>query len=148
MLKLLFLDYEKFKIGYHAAQTQYNDLLNEKEALFTMTQPRSVRYDIERVSGGEHDDSFAQYLIKKEQLKLDERIDELRTILEARAELMDIKLDELKGSKDILDRVYWQRFILRKKVSEISILLNYSEPQVYRFIKTIKDMIAVLYYSI
>ena len=145
---MLFLDYEKFKISYHAIQTQYNDILSEKEELFSATQPRSVRYDREKVSGGVHDDSFARYLIKKEQLKLDERLAEVERLLDARAKLMESKLNELKTSKDTLDRVYWYRFILGLKVKEIAQILNYSEPQIYKYVQKIKGILSDAYYEL
>ena len=55
-----------------------------------------------------------------------------------RMELLKQKEDELRRSPDPMDRIYAMRYLDRRKVREISRLVIYSEPQVYRILKRIR----------
>ena len=63
---MLYMVYERFKADFLEAQEVYKQILDKKDELFNMTQPKSTRYDKERVSGGENVNSFEKYMILKE----------------------------------------------------------------------------------
>lgn len=52
--------------------------------------------------------------------------------------LLDKKREQLIASCDVEDRIYYLRFIRRKKIREIIKEISYSEAQIYRIISKIK----------
>ena len=63
---MIYIEYEAYKNRYYESQKKYHDILNEKEMLFAMTQPKTVKFDSEPVKGGVHNNIFDEYLILKE----------------------------------------------------------------------------------
>lgn len=139
---MVFLDYEDFKNRYIASQRQYDDILREKEALFSRTQPNAVRFDKERVTGGANENAFDSYLIEKEQKQIDLRLDEARKLLADRQILLKVKLDELNASKAILDKIYRMNRVEHIRPYKVARIVNYSVSQVYRLLEQIDKMIA------
>lgn len=137
----LYLEYESYKTKLHKAQKNYDKILCRKEELFRMTQPSPPNMEGERVTGGEAGNSFDTYLILKEKEKIDERLEEAKSILDGRKLLLETKREELKTSNNPYDKVYYYRFIEKWKVKQISKKMAYSEPQVYRMQKSIRERI-------
>ena len=135
---MIYVEYEDYKSRYYETQKQYNDILNEKEKLFLMTQPKTMKYDSEPVNGGVHKNIFDEYLLLKEQKNIDQRLKEIKAILEDRKKLLDLKEEELRNSTDNRDKIYTFRFLDRMKVHKITRLVNYEQAQVYRIINEIK----------
>lgn len=138
---MLYVTYEQFKIRYYETQRQYNEILNEKEQLFLKTQPKATKFDKERVNGGVSTNTFDEYLIEKEKKQIDERLEEVKTILEDRKHLLELKKDELKHSTNIQDKIYYYRYIDKMTIEKIGRLVGYSRPQLYRILRTIKNNI-------
>lgn len=138
---MIYLEYERLKTKYNEAYNAYDEIIAEKERLFEMTQPHGIRYDGERVSGGGNKNPFDEYLIAKEQSRIDERLEEARAILEDRKLILDAKKRDLRESKDVYDKIYRLKFIERWKIYRIATFVSYSEPQIYRIIKAIKRRI-------
>lgn len=140
---MIYPDYHYFKNLHSETQRMMQELLNEKQGLFEMTQPKGIDTEKETVSGGKQNNLFDSYMIALEQSKIDERIAALQEILEAREKLLSEKLKELRESLFLEDKVYRMRYIDRMRVFKIARKLNYSEPQIYRILrriqKTIKD---------
>lgn len=130
--------YEEYKNKYYETQREYDIILTEKEKLFSITQPSAVKFDKEVVSGGVVDNTFERYLILKEEKKIDQRLEEIKSLLDDRERLLKLKEQELKASTNIHDKIYKYRYIDRLKVYKIAKLVGYSEPQIYRILKIIK----------
>lgn len=130
--------YEEYKNKYYETQREYDIILTEKEKLFSITQPSAVKFDKEVVSGGVVDNTFERYLILKEEKKIDQRLEEIKSLLDDRERLLKLKEQELKASTNIHDKIYKYRYIDRLKVYKIAKLVGYSEPQIYRILKAIK----------
>ena len=122
-------------------ERQYLEILNEKEALFALTQPKATDYDTERVKRGEKADTFDRYIIEKERRRIDERLQEARKLLAERRQMLGDKREELKMSNDIKDKVYYFRYIEKKVIHWIAVNVNYSEVQIYRILRQITNMI-------
>ena len=137
----VFIDYETYKCKYLEIQVKYNEILTEKENLFTKTQPNAIRYDKVQVQGGKYGNGFDEYLIAKEKKKIDERLAEARQLLEDRERLLKLKEKELRASKDKLDLIYCMRFVDNKRPYAIARSLNYSESQIYRILDKIQKEI-------
>lgn len=138
---MIYIEYEAYKNRYYESQKKYHDILNEKEMLFAMTQPKTVKFDSEPVKGGVHNNIFDEYLILKEKKNIDQRLDEIKAILEDRERLLKLKEEELKNSNNIHDKVYKYRYLDKLKIYKICRLIGYSEPQVYRILKSIRNNI-------
>ena len=141
---MVYIEYEIFRIKYLDSQQAYDEILTEKEELFAKTQPKSVKFDQERVGGSMTDSSFDDYLIQKERKKIDLRLSEAKTIMEEREELLHIKEQELRNSNEVIDRLYCLRILDRQKMARIARTINYSESHIYRLMgeifKTMKKM--------
>lgn len=129
---MIYLEYEEFRLKYLSAQRKYDEVLTEKEDLFDRTQPQGVSFDKERVGGTADNNSFDEYLIQLERKQIDERLEEIRNIMDKRWELLLDKYDELKASTEIMDRLYVLRFIEHQRMQNIAKVIPYSESHIYR----------------
>lgn len=134
---MIYVEVETARLKYNEACRIYDDLIAEKERLYAMTQPGAVVFDKERVSGGAQKNVFEEYVIKKDELKLDFRISEARDILMERKKLYEVMLEELRRSKDVYDRIYRYRIIERQKIYRVAMNVGYSESQTKRILKKI-----------
>lgn len=136
---MLYIEYESFRRRYRETQRKYDEILSEKEKLFQITQPKAVDTEKDKVQGGSQVNSFDEYLILKEQRQIDERLDEVKALLEDRERLLKLKEVELRQSNAVEDKVYRLRYLDRIRVYKIAKMINYSEPQVYRVLRGIRE---------
>lgn len=134
----IYLTYEEYKRNYYKVQKLYNEILEEKEKLFAKTQPKSTKFDKINVDGGNISNSFDDYLIIKEKKQIDKRLNEIKIISEDRKKLLDAKEDELRKSKEWIDKIYVYKYIENMQVRKIIHLVPYEEAQVYRKLEEIK----------
>ena len=134
----IYLTYEEYKRNYYKVQKLYNEILEEKEKLFAKTQPKSIKFDKINVDGGNISNSFDDYLIIKEKKQIDKRLNEIKIISEDRKKLLDAKEDELRKSKEWIDKIYVYKYIENLQVRKIIHLVPYEEAQVYRKLEEIK----------
>lgn len=144
---MVYVQYERIKIRYLISQNNYEELIKDKEDLFATTQPKTQKYDQDRVSGGQSDNVFDRYLSRKQEIFLEERLEEARTIVEDRRRLLEMKREELECSEDAADRVYYLRFIKRAKTKEISDQIGYSIAQTNRILKDIRSAMSRIYFQ-
>ena len=147
---MIYLEYEEYFIKYKAAQRAYESILTEKESLFQRTQPKSTMGEYERefdkeISvggvGGSRVNLIEEYVIEVEEKHINERLEAARSILDDRAALLSQKEQELRKSKRIDDELYILRYLEHKRIKDIARMLNYSEPQIYRRLKYIRQKI-------
>lgn len=136
---MIYKEYQEILNKFNDAQEEYNILLNEKETLFQMTQPKSVDCENERVKGGAIKNSFDSYLEIKEKSKIDERLVEIKSILDARKELLNFKEEQLRKSKDWNDVIYVYYYLENLSTYKIEKRIPYSQRQICRKLKEIKD---------
>ncbi len=132
----VYMDYEKFKKKYHDAQNKLDAILEEKEELFSKTQPKSTKWDKVSFSSNSHN-PFDEYLIAKDVKRIEERLYEIKSILEDREKLLSIKEHELRLSKNHVDIIYRMRFLDEFNITKISTHIHYSESQIYRILQNI-----------
>lgn len=135
---MVYLEYEECKQKYLDAQEIFSEILQTKEELFAQTQPLAVSYDSEHVDGGNPANRFDSYLITKDRLQLDAKLEEAKALMEERLHLMHLKEQELRSSKDVHDRIYVMRYLDHIRVFIISRRVRYSESQVYRILEKIE----------
>lgn len=134
----VYIDYEIYKSRYYETQRALNDILTEKEKIFTRTLPNAIHYDNQVVGGGLPHNNFDEYMAELEENKVNERLAEAKQLLFERQKLLYLKEQELRASKNKVDVVYRMRFLDDIKPSTIATALAYSESQIYRILEQIK----------
>lgn len=138
---MLYIEYQDYKKKYIEAQKKYDEILSQKEKLFSMTQPKATTFDKERISGGISTNTFEEYLIAKEEKKIDEQLEEIKSILDDRERLLVIKEKELRISKDWHDKIYTYYFIDKLSTYKIEKRVPYSQKQIWNIVEKIKKNI-------
>lgn len=138
---MVYLEYEEYKRKYHEIQRQYDRILLENEELFQRTQIQGIVYDREKVSGGKSSNVMESYMTEKDIRKIDERLAEIKILLDGRKRLLDLKREELRDSKELVDKVYRMKYLDHMRVREISDKLCYSKTQLYRIVDKIDEEI-------
>ena len=134
---MIFLEYEDYRGKFLSAQKKYDEVLTQKEALFDRTQPNGVAFDKEKVGGTAEYNSFDEYLIQMEKKRIDERLEEIKRIMDDRWNLLLDKEDELRSSQDIMDRLYVMRFLEHQKMQKIERQINYSRARIYQLMNSL-----------
>lgn len=138
---LVYMVYEEFKNKYLDTQKKFDEILQEKEYLFAKTQPKSPNWDKIGENGNQINNKFDDYLVAKESKRIDERLSEIKSILDDRERLLSLKEQELRNSKNHVDKIYKMKYVDHFKVSKIVKASNYSRAQVYRILEDIKNAI-------
>lgn len=134
----VFVEYEIIKAKLRRAEMTYSGIINERDAIFQRTQPKSTDPAGERVTGGGGGDVYAEYLAEKTRRRIDERLEEAIKAMADNSKLRWMKEKELRDSNDTMDRVYTMTYIDNLKISRIARDLNYSKSQIYRILKKIE----------
>lgn len=135
---MLYKEFEEYKEKYYKAQNDYKKVVDERDMLFIKTLPKSTKFDKEIVKGGKASNMFDEYLLKKEKLGIDRRLEETKKIFEDRQQLYKAKKEELMQSKDWYDIIYVNAFIYGLSTRKIERRIPYSKTQISRIIKQIK----------
>lgn len=142
----IFASYEFLKNKYLKSQQNLNDAIEEKENLFSRTQPKSPNWDKDKMPSAGVVNEFDSYLIAMEKTNIDKKIKELQKILDERRTLLKIKEQDLYESKDLLDKVYRLKFLESKSIPDLVRRLHFSRRQIYRFVNTVKSEIDTIDY--
>lgn len=135
---MLYVVYEQYKTKLYNAQKDLDNILCEKEELFAKTQPKSTQYDKETVKGGSPSNSFDEYLIAKEKKQIEERLNEAKSIVNDRKELLLGKEEELRQSKNEYDIIYKYYFIDCLSIRQIERRIPSSKSEIDRKLQKIK----------
>ena len=127
---MIYEEYEAIWSRIRKIEKELFDLINKRDELFDMTQPKSSKFDKEIVDGKNPINTIEQYIIQKEYMN--EKIAQLNQTLDDRYQILRRKRDELRQSKNIYDRIYVYYCIERLSIVKISYLTNYSQSQIYR----------------
>lgn len=138
---MIYMVYEEFRQKYLETQRKFDEILQEKEFLFTKTQPKSPNWDKIGENGNQVNNKFDDYLVVKESKRIDERLTEIKSILDDRERLLMLKEQELRSSKNHVDKIYKMKYVDKLNISRIVKASNYSRAQVYRILEDIKKSI-------
>lgn len=130
---MIYEEYESIWNTIRKKEKELFDLINKRDELFLKTQPKSSKFDKEKVDSKNPTNMMEQYVIQKEYLN--ERIMQLNITLDDIYQVLKRKRDELKQSKNTYDRIYYYYCIERLSIFKVSCLMNYSESQIYRKLK-------------
>lgn len=138
---MLYIEYEIYKRKYKETQSIYDEILTEKERIFQKTQSKAIRYDVDKVSGGAYSNILDSYIIEKDEKRIDERLDEVKGLLDDRERLLRLKEQELRASKHLYDKIYRMRYLDRMSPYVIGEKIGYSKTQIYRILERIEKSI-------
>ena len=132
----LFVEHYRLNEEYKETKKEFDKALEKKSQLLYSVVPKSANFENELVKGSSSN-KFLNYTIKMEEI--DKEINVRRNLRDVLAYRLKLKEIELKKSDNILDKVYYLKFVERMKVKYISIKINYSKEQTYRFLKKIAE---------
>lgn len=133
---MIYEEYESIWNTIRKKEEELFKLINKRDELFLYTQPKSSKFDKEKVDGRKVVNILDDYIAQKEYLN--ERIMQLNITLDDIYQVLKRKRDELRQSKNIYDRIYYYRIIERLSMYKIAALVGYSKEQTYRYFKKIK----------
>lgn len=133
---MIYEEYEEILNIIRKKEKELFELINQRDELFLKTQPKSSKYDKEKVDSKKTRNMMEEYVIQKEYFN--ERIMQLNIALDDIYQVLKRKRDELRQSKNIYDRIYYYRIIERLSMYKIAILIGYSKEQTYRYFKKMK----------
>ena len=145
----LYLEHRGYYLSYLEAQKKLEDIINEYEAILAKVQPKSSLAEHEREfsketilpPSGKKINKAEEYAITMEQRKIRERLFDAKLILQERFNLLDLKEQEIRKSKDIYNRIYTLKWIDGMKAETIIEETGYSRSQVYNILKHISKQI-------
>ena len=127
---MIYEEYESIWSTIRKKEKELFETINKRDELFQKTQPKSSKFDKEKIDSKKFMNMMEEYVIEKEYL--DEKIVQLNLTLDDRYQVLKRKRDELKQSKHPYDRLYVYFCIERLSIKKISYLMCYSESQIYR----------------
>lgn len=138
---MIYLEYVDYKNKYCETQKIFDGILNEKEQLFSLTQPKAAKIEGEKVNGGINENTFDKYLVLKEEKQIDTRLEEVRSLLIDREKLLKLKEAELRASKDWYDVIFVYYYIERLSLRKIAKRIPFSTTEIFRKLKKIEKNI-------
>ena len=132
----LFVEHYRLNEEYKEAKKEFDKALEKKSQLLYSVVPKAANFENELIKGSSSN-KFLNYTIKMEEI--DKEINVRRNLRDVLAYRLKLKEIELKKSDNILDKVYYLKIVERMKVKYISIKINYSKEQTYRFLKKIAE---------
>ena len=131
---MIYEEYEDIWNTIRKKEKELFELINKREELFLKTQPKSSKFDKEKVDSKSTRNMMEEYVIQQEYFN--DRIMQLNITLDDIYQVLKRKRDELKQSKNTYDRIYYYYCIERLNIYKVSCLMNYSESQIYRKLKS------------
>ena len=132
------LRYESSRAQYMRILDMYNAALTQKEMLFQRTQPKGIQIKPDKIEGSGGSNPLEEYMIRKDELKLDRRIEEARAMLQYRDELLQKAERDLRASRGTWDVIYVYRYLDNRTVHWIAKKMNYSQRNVYMILEKIR----------
>ena len=132
------IKYECAKTSYERSLASYSRILTQKEELFQRTQPKAIAIDPDRVQGSGDSNPLEAYMVRKEELQIDARIEEARSILMHREELYRQTERILRASNGTWVRIYVDRYLDNDSVAWISRQMHFSKRNIYKILERIR----------
>lgn len=137
---MIYAEYEKMWAVIRKQEKELFELINQRDELFSKTQPKATTLDKEIVDGSHKGNMLESYVIKEEYYT--KRIDQLQISLDDRYQALNRKKEELRQSKNIFDRIYYLKYIEKLSTFKIAKITGYDRTSVWRYIKKIEKSIS------
>lgn len=134
----MYLEYHELLKKYKEASRRYNEALEERSKLITNVFPKASQFKEVVTFGGNTSPDWKLIDYTNEIDEVDKLINQSRNTRDMiNYELKKMAI-EMQISSDVLDKVYYYRWIEHKNPVQFYRLISYSIPQTYRFIDEIK----------
>lgn len=134
----MYLEYHELLKKYKEASRRYNEALEERSKLITNVLPKASQFKEVVTFGGNASPDAKLIDYTNEIDEIDKLINQSRNTRDMiNYELKKMAI-EMQISSDVLDKVYYYRWIEHKNPVQFYRLISYSIPQTYRFIDEIK----------
>ena len=137
---MIYAEYEKMWVVIRKLEKELFDLINDRDELFSKTQPKATTLDKEKVDSSNRSNMLETYVIRQENYT--KRINQLQLSLEDRYQALNRKREELRLSQNIYDRIYYLKYIEKLNIYKIAYLTNYDRTNVWRYLKKIEKSIS------
>ena len=131
---MIYEEYYKKYYDYRKNNKEKNDLENKKVQLIGLVDVKSSSTKNGNYSN-QKEDKFLFYTAELEETEL--KIYQKDKILEELKTQLKTKENELRESKDVLDKVYLYKYIDKLKYYQISKKIKYSKSRTYDFINEV-----------
>ena len=136
---MIYAEYEKMWAVIRKLEKELFDLINDRDELFSKTQPQATVLDKEKVDSSIKSNMLETYVIRQENYT--KRINQLQLSLEDRYQALNRKREELRLSKNMYDRIYYLKYIEKLNIYKIATLTGYERTSVWRHLKKIEKSI-------
>lgn len=135
----MYIEYNELLKKYKVAERNYNEALEEKSKLILAVLPKATQAKEIMVSGTHpsSDLKLINYTSKIDEV--DKLINQSRNTRDMLNYELKKKLNQMRESEDVYDKIYIYRWIEHKSVYKFNRLLGYSARQIYRYIDEMKE---------
>lgn len=130
---MIYEEYEAIRKKISKKEEKLFKLMEKRDSLFAMTQPKSSQFDDETVDGKNPVNTIEEFVMKDEEQQLSVRIDQLNHLLDDWYQALKRKREELELSKNIYDRIYCYRFIEKLSIEKIAKIIYMSRSRTYDY---------------
>lgn len=130
---MIYEEYEAIRKKISKKEEKLFKLMEKRDNLFAMTQPKSSQFDDEIVDGKNPVNTIEEFVMKDEEQQLSVRIDQLNHLLDDWYQALKRKKEELKLSKNTYDRIYYYRFIEKLSIEKIAKMIFMSRSRTYDY---------------
>lgn len=134
----MYIEYNELLKQFKKAERNYNEALEKKSELILSVMPGAVKpKEVMVTINTSPDTNLINYTSEIDEV--DKLINQSRNTRDMLNYELKKKLNQMKDSGDVYDKIYIYRWIEHKSVYKFYRLLGYSRPQVYRFISEMKE---------
>ena len=134
----MYIEYNELLKKFKKAERNYNEALEKKSELILSVMPGAVKpKEVMVTINTSPDTNLINYTSEIDEV--DKLINQSRNTRDMLNYELKKKLNQMKDSGDVYDKIYIYRWIEHKSVYKFYRLVGYSRPQVYRFISEMKE---------
>lgn len=134
----MYIEYHEILKKLKKAERNYNEALEKKSELILSVMPRAIKAKEVMTSGKTSSDiNLVNYTSEIDEV--DKLINQSRNTRDMLNYELKKKLNQMRESEDVYNKIYIYRWIEHKSVYKFNRLLGYSVRQVYNYIGEMKE---------
>ncbi len=134
----MYIEYNELLKQFKRAEKNYNEALEKKSKLILSVMPGAVKpKEVMVTINTSPDTNLINYTSEIDEV--DNLINQSRNTRDMLNYELKKKLNQMKDSGNVYDKIYIYRWIEHRSVYKFYRLVGYSRPQVYRFISEMKE---------
>ena len=134
----MYIEYHELLKKLKKAERNYNEALEKKSELILSVMPGAVKVkDVMTSNNTSSDINLINYTSEIDEV--DKLINQSRNTRDMLNYELKKKLNQMRESEDVYDKIYIYRWIEHKSVYKFNRLLGYSVRQIYNYISEMKN---------